>query len=59
MGVVIGDNVKTGIGTLIAPGIVLHQGSRTGVGVIVDKDVEPEKVLLTDQPRTVVDVRQE
>ena len=55
MGAVVGDNVKTGIGTLIAPGIVLHQGSRTGVGVIVDKDIEPEKLVLTDQPRTVVD----
>jgi bifunctional UDP-N-acetylglucosamine pyrophosphorylase/glucosamine-1-phosphate N-acetyltransferase len=59
MGAVIGDNVKTGIGTLIAPGIVLHQGSRTGVGVIVDNDIEPEKLVLTDQSRTVVDVRQE
>lgn len=59
MGAVIGDNVKTGIGTLIAPGIVLHQGSRTGVGVIVDKDIEPEKLMLTNQPRKVVDVRQE
>ena len=59
MGAVVGDNVKTGIGTLIAPGIVLHQGSRTGVGVIVDKDIEPEKLVLTDQPRTVVDAPRE
>jgi len=59
MGAVVGDNVKTGIGTLIAPGIVLHQGSRTGVGVIVDKDIEPEELVLTDQPRTVVDAPRE
>jgi len=59
MGAVIGDKVKTGIGTLIAPGIVLHQGSRTGVGVIVDKDVKPEKLVLTDQRKTVVDVLRE
>jgi UDP-N-acetylglucosamine diphosphorylase/glucosamine-1-phosphate N-acetyltransferase len=41
LGAIIGDNVKTGIGTLLAPGVVLHQGARTGIGAVVERDVAP------------------
>jgi len=50
LGAIIGDDVKTGIGTLLAPGVVLHQGARTGLGVIVTEDVEPGKLAVSDQP---------
>ncbi|MHA2353750.1 MAG: bifunctional sugar-1-phosphate nucleotidylyltransferase/acetyltransferase [Candidatus Thorarchaeota archaeon] len=41
LGAIIGDGVKTGIGTLLAPGVVLHQDARTGIGVVVERDVAP------------------
>ncbi len=56
LGAIIGDFVKTGIGTSIAPGVVIHQGARTGVGVIIDRDVGPNKMVMTDQPRTIIDI---
>jgi bifunctional UDP-N-acetylglucosamine pyrophosphorylase/glucosamine-1-phosphate N-acetyltransferase len=45
LGAIVGDDVKTGIGTLLAPGVVLHQGARTGIGVIVERDVTPGKLV--------------
>lgn len=45
LGAIIGDDVKTGIGTLLAPGVVLHQGARTGIGVVVERDVDPGKLV--------------
>ena len=56
LGAIIGDNVKTGIGTSIAPGIVMHQGSRTGIGVIVDRDIEPNKLVIAKQDQTTIDL---
>jgi len=47
LGAIIGDNVKTGIGTLLAPGVVLHQGARTGIGAVVERDVAPGKLVYT------------
>jgi UDP-N-acetylglucosamine diphosphorylase/glucosamine-1-phosphate N-acetyltransferase len=55
-GAIIGDNVKTGIGTSIAPGIVIHQGSRTGIGVIVERDIGPNKLVMAKQNQTIVDL---
>ncbi|MFQ5831466.1 MAG: bifunctional sugar-1-phosphate nucleotidylyltransferase/acetyltransferase [Candidatus Thorarchaeota archaeon] len=55
LGAIIGDNVKTGIGTLLAPGVVLHQESRTGIGVIVEKDVAPGKLLRVTQKQSETD----
>ncbi|MHA2384882.1 MAG: bifunctional sugar-1-phosphate nucleotidylyltransferase/acetyltransferase [Candidatus Thorarchaeota archaeon] len=49
LGAIIGDDVKTGIGTLLAPGVVLHQGARTGIGVIVERDAAPGKLVHTDE----------
>ncbi len=45
LGAIVGDDVKTGIGTLLSPGVVLHQGARTGIGVIVERDAAPGKLV--------------
>lgn len=55
LGAIIGDDVKTGIGTSIAPGVVIHQGVRTGIGVIVNKDIEPNKLLIVEQKQRIID----
>ena len=56
LGAIIGDNVKTGIGTSISPGVVIHQGSRTGIGVIVDKDIEPFKMVIAKQDQKTINL---
>ncbi len=56
MGAVIGDNVKTGIGTLLSPGVVVYNDSRTGVGVIVDRDIPPHRLVLSVQQKRTVDL---
>lgn len=56
MGAIIGDNVKTGIGTLLSPGVVVHQGARTAIGVIVDRDIPAEKLVLSNEPKKVVNL---
>jgi len=50
LGAIIADDVKTGIGTSISPGVVIHPGVRTGIGVIVDKDIPPNTLLMARQP---------
>ena len=59
LGAIIGDNVKTGIGTSISPGVILHQGARTGIGVIVDKDIEANKLVIAKQDQKVIDLKSE
>ena len=54
-GAIIGDDVKTGIGTLIGPGIVIHQGARTGTGVIVSRDIEANKLVISKQEQVTMD----
>ena len=49
LGVIIGDDVKTGIGTCLGPGVVLHQGCRTGLGVIVTRDIEANTIVTAKQ----------
>ncbi|MHA1135450.1 MAG: bifunctional sugar-1-phosphate nucleotidylyltransferase/acetyltransferase [Candidatus Thorarchaeota archaeon] len=56
LGAIIGDDVKTGIGTSISPGVVIHQGARTGIGVIVDKDIEPFKMVIAKQDQKTIDL---
>ena len=56
LGAIIGDDVKTGIGTSISPGVVLHQGSQTGVGVIVERDIAPHKLVIVNQDQSTIDV---
>jgi bifunctional UDP-N-acetylglucosamine pyrophosphorylase/glucosamine-1-phosphate N-acetyltransferase len=55
LGAIIGDNVKTGIGTSIAPGVVLHQGARTGIGVVVDRDIEPFDLVMAERDQKTID----
>jgi bifunctional UDP-N-acetylglucosamine pyrophosphorylase/glucosamine-1-phosphate N-acetyltransferase len=55
LGAIIGDDVKTGIGTSISPGIVIHQGARTGAGVIVDRDIEANKLVIVKQNQKIMD----
>jgi UDP-N-acetylglucosamine diphosphorylase/glucosamine-1-phosphate N-acetyltransferase len=55
LGAIIGDDVKTGIGTSIGPGVVLHQGCRTGMGVIIDKDIQANRIVLAKQEQIVLD----
>jgi len=56
LGAIIGDDVKTGIGTSIVPGVVLHQGSQTGIGVIVERDIPPNKLVVAKQTQSTLDV---
>jgi bifunctional UDP-N-acetylglucosamine pyrophosphorylase/glucosamine-1-phosphate N-acetyltransferase len=56
LGAIIGDDVKTGIGTSIGPGVVLHQGARTGIGVIVDRDIQANKIVIAKQDQVTLDV---
>ncbi len=59
LGAIIGDNVKTGIGTLLAPGVVLHQDARTGIGVVVEKDIGPGKLVRVTQKQSGIDYMKE
>lgn len=56
LGAIIGDNVKTGIGTSIAPGVVIHQGARTGIGVIIDRDIGPNKLVIAEQKQSIIEM---
>ncbi|MFW9918448.1 MAG: bifunctional sugar-1-phosphate nucleotidylyltransferase/acetyltransferase [Candidatus Thorarchaeota archaeon] len=57
LGAIIGDDVKTGIGTSISTGIVLHQGARTGVGVIVDRDIPPNTLVIAKQSTQEIEMK--
>jgi bifunctional UDP-N-acetylglucosamine pyrophosphorylase/glucosamine-1-phosphate N-acetyltransferase len=59
LGTIVGDDVKTGIGTSISTGVVLHQGSKTGPGVIVDRDIQPYKLVMAEQPKKILDLDDE
>lgn len=49
LGAIVGDDVKLGIGTLLSPGVIVHNGAQTGMGVIVEKDIEANKLVLAVQ----------
>jgi UDP-N-acetylglucosamine diphosphorylase/glucosamine-1-phosphate N-acetyltransferase len=57
LGAIIGDDVKTGISTSIAPGVVIHQNARTGIGVIVDRDIPADTLVIAEQPKRMIDLR--
>jgi bifunctional UDP-N-acetylglucosamine pyrophosphorylase/glucosamine-1-phosphate N-acetyltransferase len=57
MGAIIGDNVKTGIGTLLSPGVVIHQDARIGIGVIVDRDVPPGVLVVADETKRIIHLK--
>ncbi len=56
LGAIIGDYVKTGIGTLMFPGVVIHNDAKTGVGVIVDRDIPPHKLVMAVQQKRTIDL---
>ena len=49
LGVVIGDNCKTGINTSLMPGVKVGQNSWIGPEVIVSRDTPPNTILLLEQ----------
>lgn len=48
-GVVLGDNVKTGVNTSLMPGVKVGNNSWVGAGVVVYRDVPPNSFLLLKQ----------
>ncbi|MDR2623678.1 MAG: NTP transferase domain-containing protein [Methanobrevibacter sp.] len=53
LGSVIGDNVKTGINTSFSPGVTVGFNSFIGPGILLQNDVESNKVVLLKQQHTV------
>jgi bifunctional UDP-N-acetylglucosamine pyrophosphorylase/glucosamine-1-phosphate N-acetyltransferase len=49
LGVMMGDNVKTGIGALLMPGIKIGYNSWIGPNVIVNRDVPSDTILIIKQ----------
>ena len=49
LGVMIGDNVKTGVGALLMPGIKVGCNSWIGPNVIVNRDVPSDTILIIEQ----------
>jgi bifunctional UDP-N-acetylglucosamine pyrophosphorylase/glucosamine-1-phosphate N-acetyltransferase len=55
MGAIIGDDVKTGIGTLLSPGVIIYPGARTGIGAVIERDIGADKLVVTEHRRMVYD----
>jgi UDP-N-acetylglucosamine diphosphorylase/glucosamine-1-phosphate N-acetyltransferase len=55
MGAIIGDDVKTGIGTLLSPGVMLYPGAQTGIGAVIERDIGADKLVMTEHRRMVYD----
>lgn len=49
LGVIMGDNVKTAINTYFMPGVIIGNNSAIGTGVIVNRNIGPEKFVYIDQ----------
>jgi bifunctional UDP-N-acetylglucosamine pyrophosphorylase/glucosamine-1-phosphate N-acetyltransferase len=49
LGVMIGDNVKTGLGSLLMPGVKIGCNSWIGPNVIVNRDVPSDTILIIEQ----------
>jgi bifunctional UDP-N-acetylglucosamine pyrophosphorylase/glucosamine-1-phosphate N-acetyltransferase len=49
LGVVFGDNVKTGINALFMPGVKVGNDSWIGPNVLVSRDLPPKSVVLLKQ----------
>jgi bifunctional UDP-N-acetylglucosamine pyrophosphorylase/glucosamine-1-phosphate N-acetyltransferase len=45
----IGDNVKTGLGSLLMPGVKIGCNSWIGPNVIVNRDVPSDTILIIEQ----------
>jgi bifunctional UDP-N-acetylglucosamine pyrophosphorylase/glucosamine-1-phosphate N-acetyltransferase len=59
LGAIIADDVKTGIGTSLATGVVLNQGARTGIGVIVDRDIPAHTLVVAKQSKQEIEMKPE
>jgi bifunctional UDP-N-acetylglucosamine pyrophosphorylase/glucosamine-1-phosphate N-acetyltransferase len=44
-----GDDVKTGVGTLLMPGVKIGCNSWIGPNVIVNRDVPSDTILIVEQ----------
>ncbi len=49
MGVIMGDNVMTGIGALSMPGVTIGHNSWIGPNIVVYEDVPPNTILILEQ----------
>lgn len=49
MGVVMGDNVSTGVGALFMPGVTVGCNCWIGPNIVVYKDVPPDTILILEQ----------
>ncbi|MDR3062577.1 MAG: NTP transferase domain-containing protein [Methanobrevibacter sp.] len=54
MGSIIGDNVKTGINSSFTPGVTVGFNTFIGPHVLLDGDVESNKIVLLKQPKIVI-----
>jgi len=49
IGVIMGDNVMTGVGTLLMPGVKVGDHSWIGPNIVVYRDVPPNTILILEQ----------
>jgi UDP-N-acetylglucosamine diphosphorylase/glucosamine-1-phosphate N-acetyltransferase len=49
LGAILGDNVKTGIGVLLMPGVKVGNGSWVGAGLVVERDVASNTMIKLKQ----------
>lgn len=49
IGVIMGDNVMTGVGTLFMPGVKIGNNSWIGPNIVVYRDVPPNTILILEQ----------
>ncbi len=49
LGAILGDNVKTGIGTMLMPGVKVGENSWVGAGFIVERDLPANTVVVVKQ----------
>jgi len=49
LGVILGDEVKTGINALFMPGVKVGQNSWIGPDYMVQRDLEPNTIAMVDK----------
>ena len=49
LGAILGDNVKTGIGALLMPGVKVGNDSWVGAGFMVERDLAPNTLAVLKQ----------
>jgi len=53
LGVILGDNVKTGINSLFMPGVKVGENTWVGANVVVEQDLPSDSVVLIRQTTTI------